>query len=135
LAHYAFLDNTDTVIEVIVGKEEDDLDTLPNGFTSWEEYYLSKRDNAIKCLRTSYNTFENSHLLGGTAYRGNYAGIGYIYDEENDIFILPKPYESWVLDLENAKWIAPITCPGNVDLYYWDEDLYQSDNTTGWIEF
>jgi len=134
LAHYAFLDETNTVLEVIVGIDENDTDNLPNGFDNWEEYYLSKRPNAINCLRTSFNTIYNTHINEGIAFRGNFAGIGFTYDEENNIFLPPKPYESWVLDLENAKWIAPITCP-DPNLYIWDEDLYQSDNTTGWVEF
>jgi len=134
LAHYAFLDDTNTVIEVIVGKDENDIDSLPNGFNSWEEYYLSKRSNAIKCLRTSFNTINNTHIGEGTPYRGNFAGINFTYDEENDIFIPPKPYESWVFDLDSAKWIAPIACP-DPNLFVWDEDLHQTDNSLGWIEF
>lgn len=133
MAHYTFLDNTNTVIEVIVGKEEDDLDTLPNGFTSWEDYYLTKRPNANKCLRTSYNTLENLHITGGTPFRGNYAGIGFTYNEENDIFLPPKPFESWTLNTDKAKWEAPISEPDNVELYFWDEEQYQNDNTLGWV--
>jgi hypothetical protein len=133
MAHYTFLDNTNTVIEVIVGKEEDDLDTLPNGFTNWEEYYLTKRPEAHNCLRTSYNTLENLHITGGTPFRGNYAGIGFIYNEDNDIFLPPKPYESWTLNTDQAKWEPPISEPDNVELYYWDEEQYQNDNTLGWV--
>lgn len=134
MAHYAFLDDTNTVIEVIVGKDETDLDTLPDNYSSWEDYYLTKRNNATKCLRTSFNTLENSHILGDVAFRGNYAGLGFSYDEENDIFMPPQPFPSWIKDINNAKWIAPIPCP-NPNLYYWDEEAYQTDNTTGWIEF
>ena len=135
MAHYAFLDNNDEVIEVITGIDEDDTGTLPNGFADWEEFYLSMRPNATKCKRTSYNTFQNEHKLGGSAFRGNYAGIGFTYDEDDNVFYPPKPYASWTKDTTNIKWVAPITCPGQEHLYYWDEESYQSDNSTGWVEW
>jgi len=134
MAHYAFLDNNNEVIEVITGIDEDDTSTLPSGFADWEAFYLSMRPNATKCKRTSYNTFQNAHILGGTAFRGNYAGVGYIYDQDDDVFYPPQPFASWTKDTTNIKWVAPINCPGNEELYYWDEEAYQADNTTGWVE-
>jgi hypothetical protein len=133
MAHYSFINQQNIVIEVIVGKDEDDLDSLPEGFESWEDYYLTKRPNAVQCKRTSYNTKENLHSLGGTAFRGNYAGIGYEYDPESDLFYPPQPFESWTKDSTNAKWIPPIPCP-DPEMYVWDEDAYQLDNDNGWIE-
>ena len=58
--------------------------------------------------RTSYNTSGGQHRLGGTPFRGNYAGIGMIYDEDNDIFISKKPHASWVLNTAEARWQSPI---------------------------
>ena len=55
-----------------------------------------------------YNTSGGQHKLGGTPLRGNYAGIGMTYDEDNDIFISAKPYASWVLDVPTASWKSPI---------------------------
>lgn len=141
MAHYAFLDNNDEVIEVITGIDEDDTSTLPSGFEDWEEFYLTMRPNATKCKRTSYNTIGNEHKLGGTAFRGNYAGIGFIYDDINDVFYPPSPFNSWVISLDtNWVWQAPIDKPDltqeeidNNNYYEWDEDLYQSDNTLGWV--
>ena len=95
MAHYAFLNEENIVTEVITGIDEDNTDTLPEGFASWEAWYADFRGKT--CKRTSYNTFENSHLLGGTAFRGNYAGIGMTYDTDNDVFYLPQPYGSWTL--------------------------------------
>ena len=135
MAHYAFLNNNDKVIEVITGIDEDDTSTLPSGFADWEAFYLSMRPNATKCLRTSYNTFRNEHKLGGTAFRGNYAGIDFTYDEDDEIFYPPQPYPSWTKDSTNAKWVAPINPPANQDSYFWDEEAYQADNSTGWIEW
>lgn len=134
MAHYAFLDVNNIVTEVITGKDENDTDTLPNSFNSWEEFYSSLRGNAT-CKRTSYNTVGNQHLLDGTPYRANYAGIGFTYDETNDVFYPPQPYSSWTLD-SNWIWQAPLPYPvvdNEEQSYVWDEDLYQSDNTLGWV--
>ena len=30
------------------------------------------------------------------------------YDEDNDIFISKKPYASWVLNTEEARWQSPV---------------------------
>ena len=59
-----------------------------------------------------------NNLLGGiwiqTSYNGNirkqYAGIGYTYDEANDVFICPQPYGSWTLD-DNFDWQPPTPMP------------------------
>jgi len=62
------------------------------------------------------------------ALRGNYAGIGMIYDEDNDIFINKKPYASWVLDVPTASWKSPIGDAPELEeaehlthRYEWDE--------------
>jgi hypothetical protein len=70
MAHYAYLDENNVVIQVIVGRDEDDL---IDGVTSWEEYYGA--------IRTSYNG----------RIRFNFAGIGYTYDPIDDAFIPPMP--------------------------------------------
>ena len=50
--------------------------------------------------QTSYNTVGGVHLLGGTPFRKNYAGIGYKYNEERNAFIPPRPFNSWTLNEE-----------------------------------
>jgi hypothetical protein len=124
MAHYAFLDEDNIVTHVITGRDEDDH---AGGITDWEEYYGNFHKQ--RCLRTSYNTYNNQHREGGTPFRGNYAGIGFIYLEEHDIFMPPKPYESWLLDLETASWAPPEPYPANEDgvEYIWDEE------TLNWI--
>jgi hypothetical protein len=117
MAHYALLDKNNVVVNVITGIDEDDL---PDGINSWEEHYGNFHN--LRCLRTSYNTQNNEHLYNGTPFRGNYAGIGYSYIDEHDIFVPPKNYESWVLDLEMAVWVAPIPHPNDGNKYDWDED-------------
>jgi len=118
MAHYAILDKDNIVIQVIVGKNENELDNDGN-FVDWEEYYGG--------VRTSYNTFANQHLLGGTPFRGNYAGRGYKYDPNYNLFIPPKPFPSWWFDYEAAAWKAPIPDPTILgkDSYKWDEQNQQ----------
>ena len=79
-------------------------------------------------LQTSYNTIGNKHTLGGTPLRGNYAGIGYTYDQANDVFYAPQPYASWVLDQADWTWKAPVAMPEDGKSYDWNEA------TTSWIE-
>jgi len=112
MAHYAFLDENNTVVDIIVGKDEDDD-------YDWEQHY---EDIAgMKCKRTSYNTYSNAHP-SGTPFRKNYATIGGTYDEERDAFIPPKQYQSWVLNGETCCWEPPIPYPSDGQYYIWDEE-------------
>ena len=78
-------------------------------------------------IQTSYNTRGNIHYDqygnpdGGVALRGNYAGIGYIYDVTNDVFYSPKPFDSWTLSETTWLWEPPIPYPNDGNLYVWDE--------------
>tara|TARA_R110000796_G_scaffold42357_1_gene104742 strand:+ start:814 stop:1236 length:423 start_codon:yes stop_codon:yes gene_type:complete len=137
MAHYAFLDNDNFVVQVFPGKDE-------GQGTDWESEY-SKIDGRT-CLRTSYNTFRNQHKEGGTPFRGNYAGIGSKYDSENDVFISPKPFESWVLDTNIWAYVAPKEKPTEEQFgtrfVRWHEDNerwrdietdeYWDNNTSTW---
>ena len=131
MAHYAIINDDNEVTGVFVGVEENS--SVPEGYSSWEEWYTNRKGQTV--LRTSYNTFENNHLDSGTPFRGNYAGgIGNIYDPVNNIFLPEKEWDSWTLDLDNAKWVAPISLPEtNPENYLWNEEAYQADNTTGWV--
>ena len=88
MAHYAFVNDQNVVVAVIVGREENDL---PDGITSWEDYYGEIR--GLRCLRTSYNTRNGEHLTGGTPFRGTFAGISYTYDPAADEFVPPPEPE------------------------------------------
>jgi len=79
-------------------------------------------------IQTSYNTHGNSHP-NGTPLKGNYAGIGYTYDEEHDVFYPPQPYPSWTLNETTWLWEAPTPYPTDEKLYHWDEE------TSSWIEY
>lgn len=104
MAHYAFLDENNIVIEVITGKDETEL---IEGLSP-EEWYGNFRGQV--CKRTSYNN----------NIRKQYAGVGFTYNETADVFIAPKPFASWSLD-ENYDWQAPIDYPADGKRYSWDE--------------
>lgn len=111
MAHYAFLDSNNIVTEVITGVDETELieGQLP------EQWYSTFRGQ--KCVRTSYNAATNG-------FRKNYAGLGFTYDEARDAFILPKPFESWLLNEETCQWEAPTPRPTDGRPYQWvEEDL------------
>ena len=108
MAHYAFLDENNIVTEVITGRNEDEV---VDGISDWEEYYGDFRGQ--KCVRTSYNS----------NIRKQYAGIGFTYDEEADVFIAPQPYPSWGLNTDTCQWIPPKPYPTDGCGYYWDESL------------
>jgi hypothetical protein len=109
MAHYAFLDENNVVVDVITGIDETEL---IDGVTP-EEWYGNFRGQ--RCVRTSYN-----HNI-----RKRYAMIGGKYDEELDVFLAPKPYPSWVLN-ENHDWVAPVQFPEELQIVgasvHWDED-------------
>jgi hypothetical protein len=105
---------------------------------------------AAMWIKTSYNTRGGKYYnADGTeaddqskALRGNYAGIGYTWDEDNEIFWPKQPHASWSKNTTTAAWDAPITYPSVKDdgadpvvwnyNISWNETLYQSDNTKGW---
>jgi hypothetical protein len=112
MAYYAFLDSNNVVTEVIAGIDETEL---IEGLSP-EAWYGNFRGQT--CVRTSYN-----HNI-----RKQYAGIGYTYDAVGDVFILPQPYASWLLDA-NYDWQAPIDYPADGKHYSWDEA------NQVWVEF
>jgi tetrahydromethanopterin S-methyltransferase subunit B len=78
--------------------------------------------------QTSFNTRGGVHKTGGTPFRKNFAGIGYIYDQARDAFIPPKPFNSWTLNETTCLWESPIPEPtltqeqiDNNNYYEWNE--------------
>lgn len=84
-------------------------------------------DSPGEWIQTSYNTYANSHPQG-KPLRGNYAGIGFIYDRINDVFYAPQPFQSWILNTSTWIWEAPISMPTDDKKYKWDEA------TISWLE-
>jgi len=76
------------------------------------QQYLEKHNNWPRemWIQTDKNTRGGKHTSGDNskAFRGNYAWIGAIWDEDNNIFYSKKPYDSWVLNVEKAQWQSPI---------------------------
>jgi len=113
MAHYAFIDSNNIVVKVITGVNEDVTQNGVGGSSeAWEQFYASQEWNAgLTCKRTSYNG--NIRKL--------YAGIGFTYDVDADVFISPSPYPSWVLDI-NHDWQPPTPKPSADEPYEWSEE-------------
>jgi hypothetical protein len=116
MAHYALINSDNIVVQVITGVDENviqtDLDGTQVGGSSeaWEAFYASQPQFVgLTCKRTSYNG----------NIRANYAGIGYKYDEQFNVFIAPQPYPSWKLDYTTYKWVAPVAKPENIEDHIW----------------
>lgn len=110
MSHFAKLDQNNVVIAVVVGRDEDD---------GLEQELSARTGDVYK--QTSYNTSGGVHLLGGTPFRKNYAGIGYTYDPDRDAFIPPKPFPSWLLNERTCLWEPPVAYPTDDGQWTWDE--------------
>jgi hypothetical protein len=148
MAHFAKLGANGKVIQVLTLNNDDMLNADGVEDEAVGQQYLEQHNNwpAQMWIQTSYNTAGGQHKNGGTAFRGNYAGIGYSWDEDNQIFWPKKPYASWVKHIASASWKSPIgDAPDLTDAqtaentagthswgYVWNETAYQADNTNGW---
>jgi len=110
MAHFAKISENNIVINVLTLNNEDMLDNNSQPSELIGQKYLEKHNNwpANLWIQTSYNTFENKHKFNGTPLRGNYACIGYTWNADEQIFWPPKPYNSWVKYLPEARWQSPI---------------------------
>jgi hypothetical protein len=112
MAHFAKLDNNNIVIDVNVVNNQELLDI--NGLESESkgiEFLINWSGGYTNWIQTSFNS----------TFRKNFAGIGYKYDKDLDAFIPPKPFNSWILDTNNANWMPPIPRPVDGKVYNWDE--------------
>ena len=109
MSHFAQLDENNIVTRVLV-IEQDVIDTgLFGDPATW--------------VQTSYNTYGGEHVLGGTPWRKNYAGIGYTYDAARDAFIPPNESKGWVLNETTCQWESPTPMPVTEGVgYYWNND-------------
>ena len=110
MAHFAKLGENGIVIAVLTLNNSDMLNSNGVEDESIGQQYLEKHNNwpAQMWIQTSYNTRKNIHLKGGTPFRGNYAGIGSTWDQDNQIFWYKQPYTSWVKNIATASWKSPI---------------------------
>ena len=112
MAHFAKLGTNGKVISVLTLDNKDMLNADGVEDESVGQQYLELHNNwpAEMWIQTSYNTSGNKHNSAddSKAFRGNYAGIGYTWDEDNNIFWPKKPYASWVKNTTDARWQSPI---------------------------
>ena len=109
MAHFAKIEN-DIVTNVIV------IDNSVE--TDGALYITDTLGFEGEWIQTSYNS----------NFRGNYAGIGFTYDRENDVFYPQQPFPSWVLNKSIWKWEAPIPHPNETEAgWNWNEE------TLSWI--
>jgi len=141
MAHFAKLGSNSKVIAVLTLNNGDMLNGDGVEDETVGQAYLEKHNNwpAQMWIQTSYNTSAGTHRLDGTPFRGNYAGIGYTWDEDNNIFYPKKPHASWVLNTTTATWHSPIgDAPDDLTdeeiaaktQYVWNEDGQSWDKET-----
>ncbi len=116
MAHFAELDENNTVIRVVV---VDNDKCLAGDGTESEAVGASYCSSILggRWIQTSYNS----------KIRKNFAGQGFVYDDGMDAFVPPKPFPSWTLDAESCQWLPPVPFPEG-DGYYWDED------SSSWVQ-
>jgi hypothetical protein len=124
MAHYAFINSDNIVVQVITGVDENiiqtDLDGTQIGGSAeaWEAFYGSQPEFVgLICKRTSYNG----------NIRGNFAGIDDKYDANFNVFISPQPYPSWKLNYTTYKWEAPVAEPNKIDGHIWRWSEYNQE--------
>ena len=125
MAHFAKL-GTGNIIERVEVVSNDIAQTEQAGVEFLQNLY--KDISAWK--QTSYNTRGGEHIMGGTPFRKNYAGIGYIYNQTKDAFIPPKPFNSWILNKDSCLWEAPVNYPDDGEKYTWNEATTTWDLTS-----
>jgi hypothetical protein len=115
MAHFAKIGANGKVIAVLTMDNDKMLNADGVEDERVGQEWLERHNNwpAEMWIQTSYNTKVNTHSSGDNskAFRGNYAGIGYEWDEDNQIFWAKKPYASWVKDTTTATWKSPIGDP------------------------
>ena len=149
MAHFAKLGANGKVIQVLTMDNDKMLNADGVEDETVGQQWLETHNNwpAQMWIQTSYNTSGNTHNSGDNskAFRGNYAGIGYEWDEDNNIFWPKKPYVSWVKDNTSASWKSPIgdapaltdeqqsqNAAGTNSWYYaWNEEGQSWDLTDG----
>jgi len=118
MAHFAELDENNTVLQVIVVHNNELLD----GETESEAKgvgFCSTLFGHTNWVQTSYNN----------NIRKQFAGTGYTYDSDSDVFVAPQPYPSWSLD-DNSDWQAPTPMPEDDNMYSWNEETQSWDEIT-----
>jgi len=115
MAHFAELDENNIVTKVVVINNNELLDGETESEAKGVEF-CSTLFGHSNWMQTSYNN----------NMRKQFAGIGFTYDSDNDVFISPQPYPSWSLD-DNHDWQAPTPMPEDDKKYSWNEETQSWD--------
>jgi hypothetical protein len=99
-----------------VGNIVERVEVVSNDIATTEQAGADFLNNIYKTRDVWKQTSYNNNI------RKNYAGIGYIYDEDRDAFIPPKPFNSWVLNENTCQWESPVAYPNDGQKYIWNED-------------
>jgi len=131
MAHFAKIADNNKVLQVLTLDNKDCKDEEGTEVESIGQAYLEKHNNwpAEMWIQTSYNTFGGVHKNGGTAFRGNYAGMGYTWDEDDQIFWPEKPHASWVKNNASASWESPI---GDAPALTSEQESQNTSSTHNW---
>lgn len=112
MMHFAQIDanNIVTLIESI-----NDQDLIEDG--------VSKINRGLSICEDSHGgrwVYASKHGAGSK----NFAQVGFTYDEAVKQFIPPQPFDSWTLDANVYKWVAPVPMPEfntETQSVHWDE--------------
>ena len=131
MAHFAKIGLNSKVLTVLTLNNSDMLNADGIEDETVGQQYLERHNNwpAQMWIQTSYHTFGGQHRNGGTPLRGNYAGIGFTWDEDNNIFWPKKPYASWVKHIPTASWKSPI---GDAPTLTAEQTTQNSSRTHHW---
>jgi hypothetical protein len=116
MAHYAWINADNVVVNVTVGVDETITQQGVGGSTeAWEQFYTQAiNQEGVYVKRTSYHG----------NIRKQFCGVGFIYLPDDDVFVAPQPYPSWILDA-NHDWQPPIPRPADASYenpYEWNEE-------------
>ena len=120
MAHFARLDENNLVTEVVVISDGDIIDE--NGIESenkGKEFCQILFGGSTNWVQTSYNN----------NFRKRFAGVGFKYIEETDVFALPQPYPSWSYNAQEDLWESPVPKPEDGENYTWKWE----EETKNWI--
>jgi len=134
MAHFAKLGINGKVIAVHVVHNSDVLNGNGQEDEKVGQRFLEKLHGWPKSMwiQTSYNTRNGIHLEGKTPLRGNYAGLGMMYDEDNNIFRAKQPYPSWTLNTTTARWEPPTPEPSTMTVDEVAESYTWNESTKAW---
>lgn len=139
MAHYAKV--KDGIVTQVIVAEPEFFDTFVDDDAGrWVETSFNMKGGVYIDPTTQEPADDQSIVDGDPAReRKNFAGVGYIYDTEKDLFYSPQSFDSWTLDETTATWEAPVAYPTDGSFYTWDEDAYNADTsdpkTAGWVLF